>query len=915
MKKSIAACLFCLLARFASPAPALDFNLGLPAPSETREWTLLVYADADNNLEQYALDDLKELEQGMGLVEKSRPGAVEVLVLEDRARGYSKAMGDWTGARIYRVRPSRHKDAIDSELLLDCGELNMGDPATLEAFIRAGRAKFPARRTALVLWDHGAGWVNMANDNDNGLGKGDELLLSELTGVLSRTASLFPGGKLDLIAFDMCLMGQAEVITACSPFARFMTAGATTLPAVGMDYLNALPLFAGNLEPREIARRMVPIACKGFLAVPWTTASLSAFDLSKAGALTSSCAALFKKLGDNVQTAWGDVTRTLFYTLNYMGAAEYRNKGDSLSSVDLLDWLRRLKAMPCGAALAKEIADVERAARSLIVSTEAGPDIPLCRGLSFYAPLRRENIRPAYAVTAFDQATGWSGALAQIYAMQDRVKQAPKITAIEVGTPALRLGVAKPRSGADYDIIPTGTFTPLSGTGLAGSQRSYMKVTLEGSNILWGYGYFACSDSRDGDYVVFLEQLLPAERIAANQQETDMGTPVFRDGKNELMYQLSALLYGLSNGETRVPIPVSAVDIANPNIITVQGLYTDPRINGQQVKAVLKIDAQSLKIVGLIGTLKDENGRTMVLPINPIPQGTFTPLFTRIASGGKGKIDTAPGASIQWKNGLSVFLEPLPKGGWLMPMARAESLGGAGSLRLGTSVQIQENELISPFIKATQNQGRSRLPGRYAVMGAVPSAGGGYVMAATGGAFAFSARKDGLFGVDLNAPELTGLQASLKTTGLPILQLRKGSEPLDSYFALWTGELWRLIHCVDGSLLHLVPLDQKHFPSGYLEGEWEGSGSRIAFQNGRIAVNGRDMGPYRLEDNVIAVQGEKIFSAYDAASGTLILTFTGERPSAVTYRRAGAPRPQPTPQTPQQPAPGPKPRNRPRDIF
>ena len=846
MRKVRAVFLCGFLMLLVGPALALEFNLGAPVPSGTRDWTLLVYVDADNNLEPYALTDLKEMEQGMGLVESKTPGKVEVLVLEDRAKGYSDAMGDWTGARIYRVRPSQHKDAIDSELLLDCGELNMGDPAVLEAFIRAGRSKFPSPKTALVMWDHGAGWVNMANDNDNGAGGKDELLLNELTGTLSRTASLFPDGKLDLIAFDMCLMGQAEVITACAPFARTMTAGATVLPAVGMDYLGALPLFAQGLETREIVRRMVPIACKGFLSVPWTTASLSAFDLSRADALVSACRELFSKLGEAAPSAWSDVTRTFFYTLNYMGVAEYRNKGNALSSIDLLDWLRRLRAMPCGASLAGEIAAVETAARSIILNTEAGPDIPLCHGLSLYAPLRRENMRPNYPETAFDRATGWSGTLAKIYALQDRVKQAPEITAIAVGNPVPKLGVAHPKSGADYDIIPSGTFTPLSGTGVGGSQRSYMKVTVEGSNILWAYGYFACADRRDGSYVVFLEQLLPAERIAARAEEMERGTPVFRDGKNEMMYQLSALVYNLSNGETSVPVCASAVDIANPNIITVHGFYSDPRLNGQSLEAILQVDAQSLEIVGLIGSLKDNNGRSVVMPIKPIPEGSFRPVFLRIANGGKGKAETVTGAPVQWKNGLSVTLEPLSRGGWLMPLAQAESLGGAGNIRFGEPVQIQENSLVTPFIKTTQAQGRNRLPGRYAVMGALPSQSGGYIMAATGTIFEFVPNVKGTFDVASNIPQGTSnpesakLEASLKTGGLPILRLTKGRELLDGYFALWTGEVWRLIHWQDGSLLHLVPLDKQRFPDGYLEGEWQGGGGRLVFSGGRISLNGKD---------------------------------------------------------------------------
>ncbi|MDR1137815.1 MAG: hypothetical protein LBK91_05790, partial [Synergistaceae bacterium] len=213
-------CVFFALAFPAMNPPAAAAAIpGLGNPVERdREWTVLVYMDADNNLESDGLADVLEMERGM-----PENANIDVVLMIDRAKGYDDSMGDWTGTRIYHVTRSAG-EAISSELLADCGEQNMGDPAVLESFIKAGAAKYPARHAALVLWDHGGGWIGMLNDDDDAGDGADEITLAELENALSRTAGAMPGGKFDLLLFDMCLMGQAEAVTAMAPFANYMVA-------------------------------------------------------------------------------------------------------------------------------------------------------------------------------------------------------------------------------------------------------------------------------------------------------------------------------------------------------------------------------------------------------------------------------------------------------------------------------------------------------------------------------------------------------------------------------------------------------------------------------------------------------------------------------------------------------------------
>ena len=154
---------------------AVSPDSGAKAAPGVREWTIIAYVDGDNNLERYLLADVKEMEQGC-------PDAgVDVILLIDRSKGFTKAFGDWTGARVYRLGKSKADDALSSELLHDAGELNMGDPKVLEDFIRETIRKYPSRKVALFLSDHGSGWINMANDDDapGAAGNTDEITLAE----------------------------------------------------------------------------------------------------------------------------------------------------------------------------------------------------------------------------------------------------------------------------------------------------------------------------------------------------------------------------------------------------------------------------------------------------------------------------------------------------------------------------------------------------------------------------------------------------------------------------------------------------------------------------------------------------------------------------------------------------------------
>jgi clostripain len=236
-----------------------------PASQGGAEWTIMLYQDADDEiLEQDIMIDFNEAE----LVGSS--GQVNIVAQVDRYRGAYKGMGNWTGAKRFYLTPDRNLREIGSEEVADLGEVNMADGETLVDFITWAVTNYPARKYALIMSDHGAGWPGGWNDPaPGGLGR-DRVVVAQLFGVdgiwlmeldraLEKARRQTGLDKFDLIGFDACLMGQLEVFTALEPHARYAVASQEVEPALGWAYAGFLTELVQKpgMDGAELARLVV----------------------------------------------------------------------------------------------------------------------------------------------------------------------------------------------------------------------------------------------------------------------------------------------------------------------------------------------------------------------------------------------------------------------------------------------------------------------------------------------------------------------------------------------------------------------------------------------------------------------------------------------------------------------------------
>ena len=235
----------------------LSVFLCMPAAvmaAEGKDYTVLVFKNAKNNLEDFGLLDMNEMELA------GSSDRVNVLVEFGRIKGgYAGRIGeDWGGARRYYVTRDADPAAINSPVVWERSAVDMGDWRELADFLAWGKANYPAKRYLLVVWNHGNGWKGKAaGARARGISFDDETGNYISTPELAKVFEA--AGPVDVLAFDACLMQTVEVAYEVRRHAGIVVGSEETEPGEGYPYdavlgaLNASPA----MTPEELGRTIV----------------------------------------------------------------------------------------------------------------------------------------------------------------------------------------------------------------------------------------------------------------------------------------------------------------------------------------------------------------------------------------------------------------------------------------------------------------------------------------------------------------------------------------------------------------------------------------------------------------------------------------------------------------------------------
>jgi len=391
-------------------------------------WTIMVYLDGDNNLEEAALTDMNEME----LVNLAGEG-VNVIVLIDRCDGWTMADGDWTGTRLYEIKADNDLNAIKSTrltavasyfgtALTDTGdneELNMGDPNTVTAFIDYCQDNYSADHYALIFWNHGGGWrdkiIKKGGDfsfTPRYLGSSKEKIPKEPINkavcwdetssndclYMSEVGLAVAGKGIHLIGFDACLMGMVEVAYQLLGETDYVVASEETEPACGWAYqyfLYDLIMQAEN-TPANLGKAIVDSYVNH---TPYSGITLSVIDMAYMNSLVTAIntfADALRNVDPPDEVCSGRYATQCFHVPHY---------------IDLYHFAENLPAITGSVGL--------RTAIDAAVSYHRHQDFPDSHGLSIYYPITA-SVDSEYTsyngtVIAFPGASTWDEFLADYY--------------------------------------------------------------------------------------------------------------------------------------------------------------------------------------------------------------------------------------------------------------------------------------------------------------------------------------------------------------------------------------------------------------------------------------------------------------------------------------------------------------------
>ncbi|QQR49804.1 hypothetical protein IPF37_03105 [bacterium] len=385
--------------------------------SAIAEWTVLTYIQADSNLAPYAYTNINDM-QKVGSTSN-----VNIIVQWDQPNNN----------KTWRYKINKGSRTEVGSLNTEMGHQPAQELITSLQWIKAN---YPAKKYALILWDHGMGvldrsqnntvpshsWLtlpghnNVPHNNERGIlydyTQGTFLNNPDLLTVVQQAQSIL-GQKLDILGMDACLMAMLEIATQVKDNANYLVSSEETIPGYGWPYSQFLaPLVANPKQSAlTLSQRMVT-AYKNYYKKVDSATTLSSIDLSKVAALNTAL--------NNVVQAISNIAQNNPVEMQNMITAAYaQSTSFAISSyIDLYTFFSklslqakayraqnkapRINVTPLQTALTAGM----KAITNAVVANGTGSAYPNAKGISIYFPTALP-LGPGYNATTFYQQSQW----------------------------------------------------------------------------------------------------------------------------------------------------------------------------------------------------------------------------------------------------------------------------------------------------------------------------------------------------------------------------------------------------------------------------------------------------------------------------------------------------------------------------
>jgi hypothetical protein len=358
-----------------------------PVSAAEKEWTFMVFLNADNNLDEYGVGDQEEM---------AKVGSndwLNVVSLIDREKGPATLNYIEKG----KVVPVK-----------EMGELDMGDYKQLVSFFKDVAKAYPAKRYALIVWNHGSGWKDASNNVIKGISYDDSTgnhITTEQIGLATKEIKSFLGRNLDVMAFDACLMQMIEVAYVMKDDCDYIMASQETEPGHGYPYDGIL----GGMNKGTTPLQFVKMAVKAYDdsynngSAGYSSTTQSAIDCAKIDMLMDAIDGFSKAgMAGNFAAQFKDALYKVqkFY---------YR------TNIDLGDFAKILKGTVNDEGFQTAADKLLAAVNAAVVANGAHGSMKNATGVAVYFPASSYSFSALYNDLAFAKKSMWDEMVQDFY--------------------------------------------------------------------------------------------------------------------------------------------------------------------------------------------------------------------------------------------------------------------------------------------------------------------------------------------------------------------------------------------------------------------------------------------------------------------------------------------------------------------
>ena len=338
----------------------------LISPYNRAEWTIMMYI-CGSNLQSSALSDIAEV-----LSVSGQPSNVNIIMEIGGSTSWSSNSYGLDASKLNRYHVRNRSLVSDGKYT----NASMGAQSTFEDFMNWGLRNYPARKTGVILWNHGGALNGCCSDSNFG---SDKLTNKETYDALNNVFyKNRVSDKLEFIGYDACLMQVQDIAEFNSKYFKYMVASEENIPGSGWKYNN----WVDDLYAKRSTTLLLTEIVNTYIASVDSKRTLSAIDLTKMNSYYSE----FESLSSQIKTTAKNNWTTFKSILLSCKAYPYSNPMSN-GTIDGYDFLNKLYSSSTFSSYRSKINTVRNKYNQLFVARAKGSAAGESYGLAIFCAL------------------------------------------------------------------------------------------------------------------------------------------------------------------------------------------------------------------------------------------------------------------------------------------------------------------------------------------------------------------------------------------------------------------------------------------------------------------------------------------------------------------------------------------------